>query len=340
MSALDDWDYELPAGCIATHPAPERDGSRLLGVPRAGGELRDGWFRELPRLLRPGDLLVGNDSRVMAARLRARRASGGQVELLLLDPGPGPVRCLARPARRLKLGERLLLDGGGGALVVELADADGVMRVRTDPEPAEVMARQGEVPLPPYLGRSADAGDLARYQTVYSGPLGSSAAPTAGLHFTERLIGELQEVGVGMATVTLHVGLGTFRPLREEDLDRGRLHTEPVEVSPEVAERVARTRAEGGRIIAVGTTAARVLEARSTETGELLPGPGSTDLFIRPPYRFRVVDGLITNFHLPRSSLLMLVASLVSRQRLFEAYTTAIARGYRFYSYGDAMLLL
>jgi S-adenosylmethionine:tRNA ribosyltransferase-isomerase len=340
MSMLDAWEFDLPEGCIATHPAPERDGARLLHVPLSGGEPVDRRVRELPSLLRAGDLLVFNDSKVMAARLRARRASGGRVELLLLEPGPGPVACLARPARRLRVGERLQLGGGGEAVVLSLPDDEGLLRVATTPEPAALMASQGEMPLPPYLGRAATAADAERYQTVYAGPLGSAAAPTAGLHFTPAVLEALSEAGVGRATVTLHVGIGTFRPLREEDLARGHLHQEPIEVPHETAARIAATRAAGGRVIAVGTTATRVLEARSDGAGGVHPGGGVTDLFLRPPQRLRVVDGLLTNFHLPRSSLLMLVACLIGRERLLQAYATAIGRGYRFYSYGDAMLLV
>ena len=340
MSVLDDWDYDLPPDRIADRPAARRAEARLLVLPRAGGGPSHRVFSELPELLGAGDLLVANDTRVMAARLRARRATGGRVELLLLEPGPGAVRALARPARKLSPGDRLSLDGGGTAQVIDLL-GEGVVRVSLDRPPAEVMAEQGEMPLPPYLERPADAADAERYQTVYAGPLGAAAAPTAGLHFTEALLADLAARGVTFATVTLHVGLGTFRPLREEDVARGRLHAESFAVPRETALAIEAARAGGGRVVAVGTTTARALEA-ATPPGAVLPvsGAGTTDLFIAPPYRFRSLDGLITNFHLPRSSLLMLVAALVGRERLLGAYEEAVAEGYRFYSYGDAMVIL
>lgn len=338
---LDDWDFDLPDDRIARHPAARRDGSRLLHVPRTGSDPTDHRFTDLVDLLRPGDLLVVNDARVMASRVRARRSTGGRVELLLLQPGPGAVEALAKPARRLKVGECLEVEGGGTVEILARPDAEGVLRVRTDPEPAELMARVGELPLPPYLGRTEEPEDRERYQTVYAGPLGAAAAPTAGLHFTEALFDALRERGIGRARVTLHVGLGTFRPLRPEDVARGTLHRETYVVPEATAAAVHDTRARGGRVIAVGTTSARTLEAAwSDADGRVQPGPGHTELFIQPPYTYRALDGLITNFHLPRSSLLMMVASLIDRERLLHTYRLAIARGYRLYSYGDAMLLL
>ncbi|MBN2799618.1 MAG: tRNA preQ1(34) S-adenosylmethionine ribosyltransferase-isomerase QueA [Deltaproteobacteria bacterium] len=336
---LSQWTYDLPPDRIATHPVSPRDASRLLQLPLAGGEGIDRQFHQLPQLLQPGDLLVLNDTRVMPARLRARRASGGAVELLVLEPGPGPVRALARPARRLAAGERLDLSGGGS---VEVLGREGEkVLLSFDRLPAEVMAEQGEMPLPPYLHREAEEGDRTRYQTVYAGPLGAAAAPTAGLHFTPSLLEALAAREVSIARVTLHVGIATFRPLREEDLERGRLHHERYEVSEETAGAIAATRAGGGRVIAVGTTTARTLEATTPPgASSPVPGQGSTDIFIRPPYDFRGLDGLITNFHLPGSSLLMMVAGLIGRERLLHTYQQAIARGYRFYSYGDAMLIL
>jgi len=335
---LDDWDYFLPQDRIASRPAPRRDDARLLVVPRDGGPFRHRVFSDLVDLLRPGDLLVANDTRVMAARLHAHRETGGKVEILLLEPGPGPIRALARPARKLREGEVLALDGGGTVQVTHKGAAEVV--VTLDRPPEEVMAAQGAMPLPPYIRRPADAEDATRYQTVYAGPLGAAAAPTAGLHFTPAVLERLSEGGVGFATLTLHVGIGTFRPLRTEDLERRRQHHEPFSIPPETVEAIRRTRAEGGRVLAVGTTSARALEA-ATPVGERVPEAEArmTDLFIHPPYTFRALDGLLTNFHLPRSSLLMLVAALVGRTRLLEAYREALERGYRFYSYGDAMLL-
>lgn len=339
MEALTPWTYELPDDRIARYPATPRDASRLLRLPRAGGGVEHGVFRDLPVLLRPGDLLVHNDTRVMPARLRAHRATGGAVELLVLEVGPVPVRALARPARRLKDGEVLSLDGGGE---VTILGRDGeAVRVDLGPNPAAVLNAQGALPLPPYLRREAEASDAERYQTVYAGPLGAAAAPTAGLHFTRELLAAVEARGVRRATLTLHVGLATFRPLRPVDLESGRLHSERFVVPEATAAAVAETRAAGGRVIAVGTTTARALEA-ATPPGATAPDPGdaATDLFIRPPYDFRGLDGLITNFHLPGSSLLMLVGSLVGRERLLATYATAVREGYRFYSYGDAMLIL
>lgn len=331
--AEDEWHFDLPADRIARRPAERRSGSRLMTLPLEGGPPAHRAFADLPALLRPGDLLVANDSRVMAARLRARRATGAAVELVLLSAGPGEVDALARPARRLREGEVLALSGGGAAVVTRAA-VDGVVRVRLDRDPTEVMAEQGELPLPPYLERPADAADADRYQTVYAGPLGSSAAPTAGLHFDAAVLAALRERGIGWATVTLHVGLGTFRPVREEDHARGELHPERWEVPEATRDAIARARAAGGRVIAVGTTSARTLEAADGAPS------GVTRLFVRPPYTFRAIDGLVTNFHLPGSSLLMLVAALVGRERLLAAYAEAVREGYRFYSYGDAMLLV
>lgn len=336
---LSTWDFDLPDARIARRPTDARSASRLMHVPLEGGPPSHRSFADLPELLRAGDLLVANDSRVMAARLRATRSTGGAVELVLLEAGPGVVQALARPARKLRRGDVLTV-GDGTATVVREA-VDGVVELSFDRDPVAVMGERGEIPLPPYLTRPADAADLERYQTVYAGPLGSSAAPTAGLHFDAQLLATLEAHGIGFATVTLHVGLGTFRPLRDEDLDRGELHAERYDVPVATAERIAETRARGGRVVAVGTTSARTLES-ATPTGATgpRPGPGTTTLFVRPPYTFRSVNGLITNFHLPKTSLLMLVGALCGRERLLAAYAEAVRTGYRFYSYGDAMLLL
>lgn len=337
---LDDWDFDLPPERIARRPADRRTDARLLIVGLPDGSPRHAHVSALPEVLRPGDLLVANDSRVMRARLAARRATGGAVELLLLGAGPGEVDALARPARKLRRGDRLRIEGAGSVEVVAEA-VDGIVRLRFDEDPAAVMERCGRLPLPPYLERDADAEDDVRYQTVFADTLGSSAAPTAGLHLDRDLLAALGERGVGFATVTLHVGLGTFRPLRDEDVAQGELHPEVWTVPPATAEAVAATRARGGRVIAVGTTSARALQS-ATPPAATLPaaGSGTTRLFLRPPDRPTAFDGLLTNFHLPRSSLLMLVATLCGRERLLSAYAEALRAGYRFYSYGDAMLLL
>ncbi len=350
VDPLDAWSYDLPRARIATRPPARREDARLMVVPRDGGPSSHRGIVDLPSLLqpddvlvvmeRPGDLLVGNDSRVMPARLRARRETGGAVEVMLLGAGPGPVPCLLRPARRLKVGETLTVAEEASVEIVALPGEDGLATVRVSPDPWSVMAAHGEMPLPPYMERAADDEDRRRYQTVFAGPLGSVAAPTAGLHLTDPLLDALDARGVAFQTVTLHVGIGTFRPLRDEDLARGRLHTERWAIGETTADAVRRTRAEGGRVIAVGTTACRTLEsaARLDSDGVVRAGSGVTDLFLRPDDPLLAVDGLLTNFHLPRSSLMMLVAAFVGRERLLEAYADAVARDYRFYSYGDAML--
>ncbi len=330
--------YELPSELIAQQPAEIRDASRLLLLRQ--GRLSDRRFHELPGMLREGDLLVVNDSRVMSARCHFRRASGGRVELLFLEPGPGAVCAMLRPCRRLKAGERLQGDAGAVRLLQSLGE--GLWRVETKPDPASMMAQAGQVPLPPYIERSAEPADRERYQTVFAGPPGSAAAPTAGLHFSEALLRRLAEKGVELTRITLHVGPGTFRPLRERDLQRGTLHPETWHISEEASQAIHRTRARGGRIIAVGTTAVRTLESAAIDQGCRTPqaARGSTRLFIRPGFAFQVIDGLITNFHLPGTSLLLLVAALTGEQALLAAYRHAIRQHYRFYSYGDAMLVL
>ncbi len=326
------FDFDLPNERIARHPPERRDGGRLLVLDRAE-PIQHGQVTDLPQLLEAGDLLVVNDTRVMHARLAARRRTGGLVEVFLLEPGPGPVRALLRPARRLKEGEQLNLDGG--RVILQTRHPDGLWTVLCDPDPVSLMERFGEVPLPPYLRREAEAEDAIRYQTTYARVPGAVAAPTAGLHLSMELRAALLERGVGFATVTLHVGIGTFRPLCAEDLERGLLHPEHFELPQSTVDAIQDAR----RVIAVGTTTTRALESASA-TGVLKAGRGVTRLFIREGFRFQTVDGLLTNFHLPGSSLLMLVCAFGGRERVAQAYGEAIESGYRFYSYGDAMLLL
>jgi len=348
---VDDFDYELPAAAIAQVPAEPRDAARLLvlerGVSTPGQPaLTHRVFRELGELLRPGDLLVVNDSRVIPARLPATRAGGGTAEILLLRPMPGePDRweALIRPSRRIPAGALLTLRGGDRIEVGERL-AEGTRAVRFARDPYQVMADAGETPLPPYITDRSAAAD--RYQTVYADPPGSAAAPTAGLHFTPELLRSLEAAGVRRAEVTLHVGLDTFRPLEGEFVDEHHIHREWYEVPAATAAAVARTRADRGRVVAVGTTSVRVLEtaARDRLTA------GWTDLYITPPHRFEAVDALITNFHLPRSSLVVLVAAFVqdgmhdatplaARDAVLAAYRAALAASYRFFSFGDAMLI-
>jgi S-adenosylmethionine:tRNA ribosyltransferase-isomerase len=347
-----DFAYDLPAELIAQTPAEPRDAARLLVVPREGDALEHAVFRDLPRYLAAGDLLVLNRTRVLPARLHGRRADagGGRVELLLLHPtGGGDWETLIRPARRLRPGTPLVFGEGRLCATVLGRTEAGTALVRFAPEPEEALLRElGEIPLPPYI--HGWHGDPDRYQTVYAEMPGSAAAPTAGLHFTPTLLDKLRALGVGTTFVTLHVGLDTFRPVHEEDARDHVMHREYCEVPAEVAQEVERARAGGRRVIAVGTTSVRALEsaaraaARSLDHDSapqaLQPYAGWTDLFITPGYRYQVVDGLITNFHLPRSTLLLLVSALIGRERLLAAYQEAIRERYRFYSFGDAMLIL
>lgn len=341
---LADYDYPLDPGRIAQEPAAERDGARLLALDRRSGALAHRTIRDLPELLAPGDLLVVNATRVLPARLRGRKASGGGAEALLLGALPGAAgesrrfRALVRFRGRLRTGQKLVFHRDQASLSAEIAavseDGEVVLAFAADADPYAL----GETPLPPYIVRpEARASDALRYQTVFSRVPGSVAAPTAGLHLSERLLAAIDARGVSRAEVVLHVGPGTFRPLRPEDLAAGRLHVERFELPPETARAVALARARGGRVVAVGTTSARVLESASDGAGGVLARSGETDLFLRPGSEFRVVDALLTNFHLPRSSLLLLVAAFAGRERVLETYAEAQRAGYRFYSFGDAM---
>ncbi len=340
---LDLYDFALPADRIAQEPAPEREAARLLVLPRAGSEPpAHASVRGLPRLLRAGDLLVVNATRVVPARLRGRKDTGGAAEALLLGPSAagGRFRALLRCRGRQRPGQRFHFGPAGEELPAELAAvlADGEVELAFPPGVSPYGV--GEAPLPPYIRRDAPrAEDFERYQCVFARAPGSVAAPTAGLHLGEPVLGALEAAGVERAEVVLHVGPGTFRPLRPVDLETGRLHAERFELPVPTADAIARTRARGGRVVAVGTTTTRVLESRAAPGGGVLPGSGETDLFVRPGHRFAVVDALLTNFHLPRSSLLLLVAAFAGRERVLDAYALAIAAGYRFYSYGDAMLI-
>jgi S-adenosylmethionine:tRNA ribosyltransferase-isomerase len=352
---LEDFDYELPAERIAQQPAAERDRARLLVHDRARDVTEHCTVRDMPEILRPGDLLVVNDTRVLNARLFARRASGGRVELLLLAPTDEPHTwsALVHPARRLRDGERLALEGAEEWDVCMLGrdrDAAGKpemeWRVRFADRagavlaPEEVLERAGHVPLPPYVARPDAASDAERYQTVFASAPGAVAAPTAGLHFTPALLARLAAHGIERAAVTLHVGPGTFQPVKCARIEDHVMHAERFELSPATVAAVHAARARGGRVVAVGTTAVRVLESCADERGALAAASGETRLFLHPGARFRVVDALLTNFHLPRSTLLMLVSAFAGRERVLRLYREALEQGYRFYSYGDAMLVL
>jgi S-adenosylmethionine:tRNA ribosyltransferase-isomerase len=341
---LADFDYELPPDRIAQRPAEPREAARLLVLDRGGAPLRHATVSALPTLLRRGDLLVVNATRVLPARLRGEKASGGRAEALLLGPaggGDGRWRALVRCRGRLRPGLELHFGAGPARFTAEIEalDEEGevVLRAAPDVDPY----RAGEPPLPPYVRRAAhDPADDSRYQTVFARVPGAIAAPTAGLHLGTALLEALAAAGVERAEVVLHVGAGTFRPLRPADLAAGRLHAERFDLPAATADAIARARARGGRVVAVGTTTTRVLEARARADGGVEPGAGESDLFLRPGSRFAVVDALLTNFHLPRSSLLLLVAAFAGRERVLAAYAEAVRLGYRFYSYGDAMLIL
>lgn len=333
-----DFHYDLPPELIAQHPLPERTASRLLCLDGRGGAYEDRQFRDLPALLRADDLLVFNDTRVIPARLYGRKESGGAVEFLverILDAHTALVQ--ARASKPLRAGMKIRV--ADAADVIVLAHEDGFVKlVFREVALPDFLYQHGHVPLPPYMQREDEAEDQARYQTVYAKVPGAVAAPTAGLHFDEPLLQALEQLGVRKTFVTLHVGAGTFQPMRVDDIHQHKMHSEQVFVSDAVCHAVAETRRRGGRVVAVGTTAVRSLEAAAAG-GALEPFAGETDIFIYPGYRFRVVDALITNFHLPESTLIMLVSAFAGREQVLAAYRHAVAQRYRFFSYGDAMFV-
>lgn len=333
-----DFHFDLPETLIAQRPLPERSASRLLTLDGLTGAVQDLAFSDLPRLLNSGDLLVFNDTRVMRARLFGCKESGGRVEILIERLlGNREARVQLRASKTPKTGIQILLEGGE-RLVVTGRDEDLFRLSALDTGFEELMARHGHVPLPPYIRRPDEESDLERYQTVYGRREGAVAAPTAGLHFDKAILAQLEELGVRTAHVTLHVGAGTFQPVRVKQLEEHVMHSEWLEVNQGVCDAVTATHAAGGRVIAVGTTSVRSLESAAGE-GDLNAFQGETRLFIRPGYRFRVVDALITNFHLPESTLLMLVCAFGGFEQVMAAYRHAVARDYRFFSYGDAMFL-
>lgn len=345
--AIEDFGYHLPEDRIARYPAARRDQSRLLVAPRSGGPFEHRVFRDLPGLVRAGDVLVVNESRVLPVRLLGAKPTGARAEVLLLRPlgedgaRDGPLwEALVRPGGKLKPGRTVEV---APDLVVHIVDSTPdhgrIVRVETPLTVEEALERHGRVPLPPYLRRRDEPVDRARYQTVYARTPGSVAAPTAGLHFTRELMDALEAGGVRIARITLHVGVATFRPARPSGGDPRGPGEERYRIPREAARRVAAARAGGGRVWAVGTTVVRTLESAADGTGGVRAGCGTTDLFIRPPFDFQVVDALITNFHLPHSTLLMLVAAFAGHERTMDAYREAVDQGYRFYSYGDAMVI-
>jgi S-adenosylmethionine:tRNA ribosyltransferase-isomerase len=339
---LDDFDFELPRRLIADRPCEPRDAARLLVIPASGG-LQDRGISDLPALLRPGDLLVFNDTKVIPARLVGRRGAASVELTLHRDLGGGGWRAFAKGARRLRVGDRIVFAQDFFADVAEKhPEGDVTLRFDLEGEPFRAaLARHGAMPLPPYIKRrrGGDPRDHADYQTIFARAEGAVAAPTAGLHFTPALLEALAERGIGRTMLTLHVGPGTFLPVKTSDPRDHRMHAEWGVLAAQTAERIAAARRAGGRIVAVGTTSLRLLESAAAETGEVRPFAGETRLLILPGYRFRAVDILLTNFHLPRSTLLMLVAALAGLERIKTAYAHAVATGYRFFSYGDACLI-
>jgi S-adenosylmethionine:tRNA ribosyltransferase-isomerase len=341
---LADFDYHLPPELIAQEPPEQRDSSRLMTFERSTGRIGESNFSEIGGLFRRGDLLVVNDTRVIPARLHGVKATGGKIEVFLvsrLDPAVEGWRCLLRSSKPCRPGTFIHLAEGMTALVEENL-GDGVWRLSFTPVKgfSEWLERVGSMPLPPYIRREASDRDRERYQTVFAHSSGAVAAPTAGLHFTEELLDGLRKLGVEIATLTLHVGLGTFMPLRVDDLSHHRMHREWFHIPDATAAAIAARKDGGGRVIALGTTTTRALEQAARGDGSVESGEGEADLFITPGYCFKVIDALITNFHLPKSTLLMLVSAFAGRELLLKAYSEAVARRFRFYSYGDAMIIL
>lgn len=335
-----DFYFDLPEELIAQTPLARRDASRLLLLDKETGEIEHRRFYELPGFLREGDCLVLNDSRVLPARLLGCRSSGGGVELVLLrDLGEGRWECLSRPGRKTKPGTELSFgEGELTATVLEVAEGGNrIVQFHFDGIFLEILERLGRMPLPPYI--KAELQDAERYQTVYSREPGSAAAPTAGLHFTDELLETIAAKGVKLCYVTLHVGLGTFRPVKEDEIEDHAMHSEFCMIPEETARIVSDTKRGGGRVVAVGTTSCRTLESFAREDGTLPAASGWTDIFIYPGYRFKCVDALVTNFHLPESTLIMLVSALAGRERVLNAYQTAVEERYRFFSFGDAMFI-
>ena len=336
-----DFYYNLPEELIAQEPIEPRDASRLLVMDKHTGALRDGTFRDIKELLKEGDCLILNDSRVLPARLLGERmGTGAHVELLLLTPHGGDVwEVLAGPGRRAKPGDRISF--GGGLLIAKVLEilegGNRLVAFSYEGNFYETLDKIGQMPLPPYIKKRLE--DRERYQTVYSKELGSAAAPTAGLHFTPELLDEVRQMGVEVGFVTLHVGLGTFRPVKEDVVENHKMHSEHYALSQETADIINRTRARGGRVIAVGTTSCRTLESVGLTDGEVKPADGWTEIFIYPGYEFQVLDGLITNFHLPESTLIMLVSALAGYDHTMAAYEHAVEEKYRFFSFGDAMFI-
>ena len=350
MFSIEDYHYHLPEHLIAQQPMQERDRSRLLVMERRTGSLSHRVFRDLEHYLTPSDVLVVNNTRVVPARLVGKKESGGRIEVLILNYASGKpsstheyqFECMLKSSKRTRVGTRLFFPEEVTARVVSRVENLYQLSFSAEGDFRSVLDRIGQTPLPPYIKRNgapSSGNDRAAYQTIYASQKGAVAAPTAGFHFTEGLLRRLKEKGVTLAPITLHVGYGTFLPVRVTDIREHRMHSEWFSIPEETAETVSRAKREGRRVVAVGTTSVRTLEFAMDDRGEMKPMTGSCDLFIYPGYRFRVVDAMITNFHLPKSTLLMLVSAFAGRSNILAAYQTAIQEHYRFFSYGDAMLI-
>lgn len=343
LMKLSSYYYDLPKELIAQSPLEKRDSSRLLSFDRKENVIKHGTFTDIEDQLRPGDCLVLNDTRVIPARLYAKSEThAGEIEVVLLTQEKSDKvvwKCLTRPGKKTRPGEKLIFgEGLTGTVTAVVEEGLRLIEFKCEGNFIEAIERIGLMPLPPYITKKLE--DKDRYQTVYAKTNGSAAAPTAGLHFTKELLARLEAKGVTVARVLLHVGLGTFRPVKEDDLSKHKMHSEYIKLTEETAELINGIKAKGGRVIAVGTTSCRVLESVADENGVLHPYEGQTDIFIYPGYRFKLIDGLITNFHLPESTLLMLVSAFYDKERVMEAYATAVREEYRFFSFGDAMLIV
>jgi S-adenosylmethionine:tRNA ribosyltransferase-isomerase len=339
----EEFDYHLPPSLIAQYPSAERGESRLMVLHREGGKIEHRTFREISRYFNPGDLLVTNNTRVLPARLFGRKETGGKCEVLLIPSWNGNKRewgALVKGLGKRANGHRIQFGQDLYGIVEDVKDGKGKISFRGQGDVADLLREIGHIPLPPYIKRADEPLDRARYQTIFAERDGAIAAPTAGLHFTHSLLRSIRDEGVDVASITLHVGTGTFAPVKGKTVEDHQMEKEWVEIPEETGEKIERTKQRGKRVIAVGTTTTRALESFSDSEGRVMAGKGFSSLFIHPPYRFRVVDALITNLHLPKSTLLMLVGALIGRDFLMKAYKEAVRQRYRFYSYGDAMLIL
>jgi len=340
---IEEFDYTLPAFLVAQYPSPQRGESRLMILHRSRGEIEHRAFRDITKYLHPGDLLVRNNTRVIPARLIGKKETGGKVEMLLIPPTNGTrgeYEVLIKGSEKVKKGARIQFGQDFYGEVKEVSEGMGKICFSSQVEIMDLLQKIGHIPLPPYIKREDEPLDRVRYQTIFAERDGSIAAPTAGLHFTQPILQSLRDQGVNITSITLHIGIGTFTPVKTKEIEDHVMGAEWIEISEETANEVDRTKQMGGRVIAIGTTTTRALESFTDLEGRVKPGKNLSSLFIHPPYRFRVVDGLITNFHLPKSTLIMLVSTFAGKEFLLKAYEEAIERKYRFYSYGDAMLIL